>query len=433
MNDIEDVTGIPAVEAYAGIDLSQGSPAYESLMNGVEAEANSGEIVLSGDGTQGEPGPNMTNNMMAWLGNTIGEYRRSAVEAVAGHCSNIEVARGAHGEWIDLKIDDAKRARAQRRIKAISKFRTDNNKLVTDLDHVSQEYERIKDEEGGRDARVPNLWLEFGLLSAVIMPFEGMLNFESFRQTPIIRSDMMALGSTMLVGLFILIGSWAYGRYLRGWHYYTQPDNPKRAGEGWAILSLGTAMLTISLGIVAAARYYYILPQIEEALILGLKPPNVPTTIGSLVLGNLGCFIFGVIATFFMNDPNPEYQQKAKKKKKLDDKYEKLYKAQVARELNVAESRFSEDKDSAESRRKQMTGKPGYDVFQREAGRVKATDERVLGLLRAYRAALGEKIQASGGKTRIYKPNFDNVLADERERVSAGQLATLPLYLYLRD
>jgi hypothetical protein len=432
MSDIENVTGIPEVEEYAALDLSPQSAAYERLMSGVDAEAASGEIVLSGDGTQGDPGPNMSSHMISWLSEFVGPQRRSAVEAIAGHCDNIEVARGARGEWIDLKIDDAKRARAQRRVAAVNTFRIDNHDLVTELDAVSQQYERIKAEEGDRDATVPNLWVEFGLLSLLIMPFEGMLNFESFRQTPIIRSDMMALGSTVLVGLFVLFGSWAYGRYLRSRHYYTQPANPKLQGEGWSILILGTTLLTISLGIVAAARYYYILPEIEAALIDGREPPNIPMTIGSLVLGNFGCFVAGVIATFFMNDQNPEFQKAGKKKKSLKAKYDRIYKSQVARELDVAEQRFNQDRDAAEARRRQMVGKPGFEVFQRESGRLKATDEKVLGILRAYRAQLGQKVQAAGGKTRIYKPNFDNVLSDERERVTAGALSNLPLFLYLR-
>ncbi|MFN7054761.1 hypothetical protein [Hyphomonas sp.] len=269
-------------------------------------------------------------------------------------------------------------------------------------------------------------------MHVVIFLVEALMNFESLRQSPIIRSDLMAAASMIGIGLFILGAYHFVGTFIKGFYYYTQPANRMRALEGWPRFGLGVLALLIALGIVATARYYYILPEIIVATELGLPPPNLFVAVGSLILGNVGCFVVGVIGTFALNDSNPEYQKVAIKREKLMKKYDSLYKREVGRELRVADDRFTQERDAAEGRRSQMIGKPGYDVFQREAARLLATDEKVVAVLRTYRDALAQQIRNAGTRTRFYKPEFENVISGQKIEVPSAELSTLPLRLYLR-
>lgn len=253
---------------------------------------------------------------------------------------------------------------------------------------ASDVYNKHNANEGGREAKTPSKWLEFGLLIPVVMIPEAMLNFESFRRAPIIQSDFMALGATILVGFGIAAAAYCIGLFVRQFNYFAEPDSEQRQRSGWPLWSFGSTALLVSLGSVAVARYYYLLPRIQEAIVLGGPVPNVPVSIGSLLFGNLICFLVGAVITFFLNDPNPEYADAAETQSRLAKKITRLKRTRVDAKLDKINAATKNKYDAAATKATQMSGRPGYNQLRERMDRLSAKDAEVLGTLQEYRIAL---------------------------------------------
>jgi hypothetical protein len=418
------------VDRYLALDLNHSAPVAQALLSRAAEEARQRHLTLTAAGEDGAMSPHLTPVMNEWVNTHVEMHRGQALGALEAQARNIRISASAEGVLLEVEQDKAERHQAKRHLEVMEKFNRDHKKDLEQRAQLQGEYDLMRAELGGRDAKVPSKILEFGVLIPLIMIPESLLNFESFRRAPIIQSDAMALGATILVGIGIAAAAYCIGLFIRRFSYYNEPDNTERPRAGWPLYTWGTLALTISLGSVAAARYYYLLPRIQEAQLLGEAIPNIPMSIGSLLFGNLICFLVGAIFTFFLNDENPDYAHKAELLRKLDRKLKRLNRTQVTAALDQVDARTKQLKDIAKRRADQMNGKPGYSALRERMARVLTKDSEVIGLLQSYRTALVNEIKNSQSDFvfEVREPSADR--SDPTTPVSVDRFAALTLKLY---
>lgn len=413
-----------ALDKYLEFDLSEHAPATQALAARAPQEAVNAQLHLTAAGDDGALSQGLTPAMNEWLMTRIAPVRGPALADLESQARGIKIATNVDGVLVEAEQDRVERHKARRTQEIVGKFNRDHKQLLERCARLTDEYNRIRAEEG-RDAKVPNKWLEFGVLIPVVMIPEAMLNFESFRRAPIIQSDAMALGATILVGFGIAAAAYCVGLFIRQFNYFAQPDSGERQRSGWPLYTWGSSALLMSLGSVAVARYYYLLPRIQEAIVLGGPVPNIPVSIGSLLFGNLICFLVGAIITFFLNDPNPAYADAAENLNKVQAKVDRLIKRKISAQLDQVEHRAKLERETARRKHDQMTGRPGFSQLRERFDRLSAKDAEVVGALQAYRMAL---IQANPQiEFAQHVHSSDN--ADPTKYVSADAFSGMQLQL----
>lgn len=388
MTTLHAASGSGALDKYLSLEVGDGSPTAQALMARVSQESASSQVHLSATGDEGALSSGLTPAMSEWLMARVMPSRGPALAELEAQARGIKISNNVDGALLEAENDRLARHRARREQDVIGKFNRNHKKLLERCGQLNDEYNRIRAEEGGRDAKTPNKWFEFGILIPLVMIPEAMLNFESFRRAPIIQSDAMALGATILVGFGIAAAAYCVGLFIRQFNYYNQPDSSERQRSGWPLYTWGSVALTVSLGSVAVARYYYLLPKIQEAIVLGGPIPNIPVSIGSLLFGNLICFLVGAILTFFLNDPNPEYADVAENRNKVQAKVDALTKRHITSQLDGVNHREKLDRETAKRKHDQMASRPGFTQMREKFDRLTAKDAEIVGALQAYRMAL---------------------------------------------
>lgn len=420
----------PQVEGYRELNLGREDSCAQDLFAHVAYEAEQEVIALTATGDNGAWGAGMTPGMTEWFNTQISSARRSAIGEMEERASQIRLSDHATGFLEEARTDEIERNRARRKAETIEEFNQAHAQKLDELRSRREEYEVMRAEEGGRDAKVPNRLLEWGVLLPGILIPEALLNFESFRRAPIIQSDFMALGATILVGVFIAVAAYGYGLYIRRINYYWEADNDQRQRSGWPLVALGSALLGLALVSVAAARYYYLLPLIEETVLTGGTPPNVIMSIGALLAGNLGCFFAGAIFTFLLHDPNPEFADRAIALKKIEDRVNTLMKSGPVRKLDEIDRAAREARLKTEKSAKQMSGKPGYAELKTAVSAFGAKDGEVVGLLQRYRSMLIQELQKSNRQVRIQQRDVSGNLAYPLRTISLAEFTALPIHLH---
>lgn len=416
-----------AVDRYTSIDLSSNGLIVRELLDRAPDEAASPSLVLSAKGDKDALSPGLTPAMKEWLNSRIAPVRGEALAELETQARGIKIANNVDGSLVEAEIDRKERWRSEQHVDVLGAFNRRHKELLENVNRLQGEYNRIRADEGGRDAKTPNKWVEFGILIPLILLPESLLNFESFRRAPIIQSDAMALGATILVGIGIAAAAYCIGLFIRRFHYYARPYDHERPRAGWPLYMWGSTLLAVSLGSVAVARYYYLLPRIQEAIVLGQPVPNIPFSIGSLLFGNLICFLVGAILTFFLNDPNPDYAEKAEQLRKHKKRLRGLSRREVDSKLDQVDARAKRDKDEAQRRAQQMVGQPGYSQLRERFGRLTAKDTEVVGALNAYRGALVRALNNPHFEFEMRELTADR--ADDVVRVKPQHFAAIPLEL----
>ena len=410
----------PAIQAYVALDLSPNSLAYEALMARASQEGALREITLTTEGDSNAPSEGMTQGMLSWYQSYIAQPRTSAISEVEDLASQITLGKGMPGIVERVKEDEAKRNLARRRAQILTAFKNENAMLIKNHDDTDTQHNRQRIEEGGRDAKVPNHFIEWGLLLPLIMLPEALLNFESFRRTPIIQSDFQALGVTIIVGIGIAIAAHLIGRFIRQFSFFMRADDERSNRAGWPLWSIGIVLLSVALIVVAYARYQYLIPLAEQAIILGRAPPNIVAQTAGLLGGNLIVFLIGVGLTFMLHDPNPEFSDKARKLKKLEDKLGTIRKSSVLKKLRDLERRFKEDTEAVKRITSQMSNQHGFADLRTSSNAIVGKDREVSGVLSLYKQALIDTISARQPNFTFekYYSSSDRTVDSERVKLS---------------
>jgi len=399
----------------------------EDLLARVEGEAKN-QITLSSEGDEGAMAAGLTPAMRGWLQAQIMRKRTAAISEVQAMAGKVTVGK-VPGILDRVELDEKKRHRARRRVEISGNFRATHSTLLNDYDEAKDEYQQMRFEEGGRDAKVPNHFLEWLVLLPLIMLPEAMLNFESFRRAPIIQSDFQALGATILVGIGIAIAAHYIGRFIRQFNFFMTPDNDHQNRLGWPMWTIGSFLLTVSLGVVGYARYYYLMPQIEQALMRGETPPSILLQTGSLLLGNVVVFLIGAAITFLLHDRNPDFSDKHRKLMELRKKVDAVRKKEVIDQLSALDTAYKQDSEKLKKQTAMMEKQPNYGAVQSAVNAIDAKDGEVLGALSTYKDALAERLRSTN-------PDFTfrqyyggaNDLVEARE-VSIADFQAMPTQL----
>lgn len=409
---MNQATELDQVDRYMMLDLS--GP-REELLACAEAEAGQAAIPLSGDHDDGMVSAGLTSDAVRWFNSRIAPVRAAALSQINSEARAIRGDGDDIGAFDKFELDAAERERAVRLREVTAEFEQKNKALISEYRERERDYRRYRAEEGNREAKVPSYWLEFaGLLPLVMIP-EALMNFQSFRQAPMIQSDFMALGVTLLVAIAIAVGAHFFGLFLRQYNYFRRGADSVRSRSSMPQLWISLVLLLVGIAVVAAARYYYIVPQIQQAAVLGMAPPNIVFSVGSLLGGNLLCFLLGAAFAWMLHDENPEYEESARTRRKLRKELDKLRRGTLDRKLRDIDQRLASDRASIDKKARMMRARPGYGALASRLERVKGKDQEVASVLQEYRQKLGRLLEArrSGFEFSIRDFSGDPALIDQ--------------------
>ena len=413
------------VQAYVSLDVSADSPAVKKLMVGLDNEAAARQITLpsEGDGREG-----MTPVMSDWYLGNVAHYRACAISEAEHVAHSITIGTNTAGVLLQKEEDRIRRQEAVRRAQEYSQFYEDNRALLNERQKADADYEAMKGEEGGRDANVPNRFLEWGVLLPLVMTPEGMLNFESFRRVPIVQSDFQALALTLGVGGGLALSAFLLGVLACQWGYFMQADNAERNKRGWKRFIQGILLLFFALAVVAYARSYYLRPLVEQALILGQTPPSIPLQTTGMLLGNIIFFLMGAAFTFLLNDPNPEFSDKARLLKDLKTKELKLRKTKLGNQLARLRERHLGDLDAVRRKAAQMNNRPEFPRLRTQVNAITGKDNEVISALTTYRTHLAQRLQQSQPTFKFEQHSAAGDLI-EAKKISPAEYQAVPIHL----
>lgn len=419
------------VEEYSSLAVRQGDPLYEELMQLAAAEAEAASIPLTRQGDDGAMSGGLTPAMSSWVNTKVGPIRQAALNQVESLTSSIQVGRSGYGKSHEIEGDRIKRASIKRRIELHDRFSKENFTRIQEMDRLEDEYDRLRISLGGREAKHPPKWVDFAIPIAILIP-ESLLNFESFLASPLIQTGVMALGVTLIVGIAIGFSAFLFGRFLKAYQFWMRPDDQHQKNRGLRMVAIAMFLLIGALGVVAAARYYYLVPMIEEALILGLTPPNVIWSTTSLLMGNIVVFLLGVAVTYWLHDENPEYAEIYTKFKETGSEFRKLEKAHLLKPLEDVDRRYRQDSDALIKFSSQMDGNEEYGSVKEKLASISAKDAEIVGVLQSYRNLLS-KVVSEKNRNRRGLFVTDSEFSGRNQRtveMDADQFLAQPIYLY---
>lgn len=404
------------IEAYKALDVGMNSPAANSLFSRVDEEASATSLRLFGDGDAGAMSANLTPSMSAWLSAEVAPARGAAITAIKTAASQIVMPGGVHGIVPEFEKDRLKRDRNSRRAEVHSGFHDRHGADIEKQRDVEQQYEAMRFHEAGRNARNPGRLVDLLIPLGIMIP-EGFMNYKFFFEY--IGLGIVALGSTIVVGLGIGWSAFLAGRFFKAYHYYMAPDNDRQRAEGIRMISIAMTLLFVSLMAVGAVRYMGIVRDNVGRIAIGQPPLEPISQTGMLLFGNLVVFGLGMAITYWLHDKNPLFAEKAEESAKLSEKVERLRKRELLDRLKQIDDSYSQKQERMQGQAGLMNGKPGYDQICNNVSIVANKDASVLGLLQEYRARLIRKLSAD---TVIHLEN--------RQAVDSAGFAALPIDLY---
>lgn len=410
------------ISLYTSLDLAK---AKTELFSNLEQEASRNEIFLSQADDDGSPAAGLSPSALSWFNAHIASIRVLAIAQAAHEARSITLDGGDDGALEPLALLSTERRHAKEIGSATEEFIRDNSATIDHHNELKIAFARHRNNEG-REPKVPSWQLLFFIFILVLIP-ESALNYESFRMAPLIRSDAMAAGITLIVGMAIAIGGHSLGTFIRRFNFYRR--DKIRRNSGWPMLWFGLACLIVALAAVGFARYHYIVKVAAEMIALGSDPPNLYIAVFSLLLGNLLCFIITSIVAFVVHDQNPDYEDASrdlrKAKTKLAKPIAKLN--QICKEIT---RKRDSDRHAIRQKNKAMIGRQGYTEALQRFEQIRAMDQKVVAILQDYRTQLSAKLQKN---TAISMRDLSGDPLRTIRRFDPKEFAALPLNLWMID
>lgn len=424
-------TGIAKIDEYLAIPFTEGSGAFDDLMANVDDEARHRSIRLTGDGDAGTASGNLTPAMNTWFNMRVAQPRQAALKEIEALGAAIQIGQANRGKVVEIEQDRLRREHAQRNAEIHSQFSKENGERIATLDRLNLEYDQLRVEEGERDPKTPAKWIDIAIPIGILIP-ESLLNFESFMASPLIHTGIMALGVTIIVGIAIGFSAFLSGRFWKAFNYWMRPYDERQKAKGFRMIGIATTLLLMALGVVAAARYYYLLPMIEEAQVLGLTPPNVVWSTSSLLLGNIVVFILGAAITYWIHDENPEYADKAEKLHRAKADMERVRRTRLIGPLKESDRRHRQDSEKLRASAKLIETRDGYSQIRDALALLAGKDSEIVGVMQTYRQRLvGRMLDLFDPDERLFSAQESlNAAMTNRSALTAADFANLPIGLY---
>jgi hypothetical protein len=365
--------------------------------------------------------------MSSWYSRFIASSRHAAIAAARSRFE-ADTVRGVPSVLLESEADQVNHHAAREKHRVLNEFFVNNMPLRTEADTLARDYEQMRAEQGGRKPRMVAPGLYWAGLGVVVL-LELFVNFESFMSVPYISSPFLATGITGLVALAIGWASHLHGTLLRQWDYFFGPHDKIRRLQGWRMLGIGSVLLAVALGAVLGARYFYILPKIDQALLTGMEPPTIIGSLSFMIAGNLIVYLVGVAWAYTTHDEIPDYPATARKAEKARKNFDKAFKRQVAEEIVRLEQKAASDLDKLRKRAIAQEVSPNHAANRRLYQMIRKKDEEVAAVLKDYRARLAR----AHPKVRYRYPDREVSTQDPYVEISAGEWAAkdLPLKHHL--
>ncbi|HEX8257155.1 MAG TPA: hypothetical protein VF589_05950 [Allosphingosinicella sp.] len=402
---------------YQKLDLGPNSEAVAWLDVRAETEEVSERhaVTLTGDLEHAPAG--LTPNMSAWYARFIAGRRHNAIAAVRNRFEGDQV-RGVPSILLECEADRVAHEAARAKHRAVNEFYSKHAALKHEAEELEQDYERMRAEQGGRKPRMISPWIYFGGLAFVVL-LELFLNFESFMSVRFIGSPFLATGITSLVALAIGWSSHLHGTLLRQWDYYFGPHDRLRHFQGWRMLGIGGALLSIALGAVLGARYFYILPKIDQAVLLGIDPPSLLGSLSFMIAGNVIVYLVGATWAYATHDEIPDYPTTKRRAEAKRAEYDRAHRREVSEEVNRLEQKAAAEERKLRQRAVAQEVSPNHVANRQLFQIICSKDQEVCAILLDYRARLSRL----HSRVRYRYPDREVLTADPYVELSAGQWA----------
>jgi hypothetical protein len=391
-----------ALEKYVTLDVKAGSELDKALMGRVsEEQAAVGRIHLSDDYSVLPFG--LTPQMQSWFLETVAPVRGQALSEIKGLFSaDVFGEAGSRGHLHESELGQADQIRTNARRDVITQFYRGQETRIRERDGARRDYDTLRAREGGREPVAPSPWL-YGLGLFVVLVIEMLLNFESLEKLPIIKSPFMASGAAMILALGLGFSAHVHGEILKQWHWYFGPQDRVRMWQGGRLLVLAELALSATLVFIGYARYEYILPKVQEALLLAQDPPSAVLSVLFMVSSNFIVFLVGVYWSYRNHDLNPEYPKKYHKWLKHRRLFEKAFLGLKA-ELGRLDSKHAEDVQSLGQFDSTQRSAPNYNRNREAVQAFLAADAGVRGALERYRTRLIKHLREAGKDPEFILP-----------------------------
>lgn len=415
---------VPAEFAdYQKLDLGPNSEAVAWLDVRMDTETGTdGATVQLTDGLDREPA-GLTPNMSTWYSRFIANKRLAALEAIR---SRFEADRvnGVPSVVREFEIDRIDNHARSSKHQRLDEFDTRYRALKDQADAAEHLFRLRRADLGNREPRMvhPALYL-IGLM--VIVALELALNFESFMAVRWIGSPFLATGCTLLVALAIGWASHLHGSLLRQWDYYFGPHDRTRFHQGVRMAAIGECLFLIAIFGVLAARYYYIVPLIENAILIAAEPPSLAGSLMFMIAGNLIIYLVGIAWAFMTHDETPDYPALKRAAVKTRAKLDRRFQKEVVDELNRLQRKAEAEKEMIRQRARGQEGSANSLANSQLFAMLRAKDEEVCSVLRDYRARL---TQRHPGVHYLY-PDREVTSRERRVTLAAGEWAARDLPL----
>lgn len=404
------------IEAYRALDVGIDSAAANSLFSRVDEEAAARSLQLTGNGDAGAMSANLTPAMNSWLSTQVAPTRGAAITEIEAAASQTLLPGGINGIVFEFEDDKLRREQNRRRANAYSTFHDEHGADLEKLKEVEREFLVMRGYEAGRNPRNPGRLIDFLIPLAIMIP-EGFMNYKFFFEY--IGLGIVALGSTIVVGLGIGWSSFLTGRFLKAYHHFMVPNNDRQKAEGLRMISIALGLLFVSLMAVGFVRYMSIVRDNPGRLLIGLPPVEPFSQTGMLLFGNLVVFGLGAAITFWLHDKNPHYAEKAEVYKKQNKKVERLRNRKLLDRYKQIEAAYERESERIRGLANLMNGLPGNDQVRRQVNVLNHKDTEVKGVLQEYRSRLSRTLS-------------DDVIIhlENGQTVDVAGFAALPIDLY---
>lgn len=417
-------------QGYLAQDYSVGSDAHRNLVAMLDDEAGSDVIKLTD--LVGQDPAHLTPAMLQWFATFVAGTRQEALDRVESHAGTISKQAGAAGLVLERELDaiEDRRLVQKRKVKAAhyERHRAEAEKLAhleADAQRARRQYDNLHAQHNRSPKQVPVFYLP---VLVIILVAESMINFESFLAVKIM-TPATALGSVVVLGIVLALAAHIHGKLLRQAAVLFDPSqNDRDRLVGLRMLTLGTTGLAVVLGAVAYARGIYLQDQIRFEELMGGKVPTWIETVGGSMLGNVAVWIGGVLISFLVHDPDPRFPEALEARDTLSAKALRLKVAlqvPLQREFERIDATAKRDVETAHTRDASLTHLPEYQDLRREMARLVAQDQKVLGLLQAYRGGLVSRVR--GRNVTFLRPS--PLGTDEPEMLPPAEYAAVQLRL----
>lgn len=395
-----------AVKRY--LDLWVSSIAIP-LLNAAKGESALNLIPLTED-IEPVMSEGLTPKMAAWLETFVRPWRDQAIAELV-HLSEAMVSDdGRPGLVPPVEVDKLKLKYKRQRAELSKGFQSRNISLQQDFVEQRHSYEAIRQQEGGREARVISPWFTFALLTIIVAGSPLTIsNYVAIRSLPFIMSDMMALGVLVNLSTGVLLAAYLLGKYARSFSYFHGVrSTPSSSRSGNIHLLLLFLLFLVFFGILAAIYLNYDYSLADGERQFSVQQFDVLLTIVGYLGGNVLVMLLGAVITFLCSDPNPEYQEigrRLKRTRKLHDRRLAVELQSPVRDLDALyDARMKELNTNVERQLREEK----FQSLVDSAAKIKSKDQEVVGVLKDYRNELVGAIARKATTTWMQRPESLN-------------------------